>query len=78
MCGSSVFTYDVEGKGNEAMVSAQDTERLLPLHQHEEVICHRLTVEEVVDTKKEVPVGIKDRSDSRPARMKRNGWPWEN
>lgn len=63
VCGSSVGTYDVEGKGNEAMVSAQDTERLLPLHQCKEVICHRLTVEKVVDTEKEVPVRIKDRSD---------------
>lgn len=63
VCGSSVGTYDVEGKGNEAMVSAQDTERLLPLHQRKEVICHRLTVEKVVDTEKEVPVRIKDRSD---------------
>lgn len=52
-------TYDVEGKGNEAMVSAQDAERLLPLHQRKEVIRHRLAVEEVVDTQKEVPAGLK-------------------
>lgn len=45
------------------MVSAQDAERLLPLHQREEVICHRLTVEKVVHAKEEVPVQIKDRSD---------------
>lgn len=56
----SDYTYNIEGKGNEAMVSAQDTERLLPLHQREEVVCHRLTIEEVVDTKKKVPVRIKD------------------
>lgn len=61
---SSVCTYDIEGEGNEAMVSAQDTERLLPLDQREEVICHRLTVEEVVDAKKKVPVRIKDRGQS--------------
>lgn len=47
------------------MVSAQDTERLLPLHQREEVICHRLTVEKVVHAKEEVPEQIKDRSDER-------------
>lgn len=63
VCGFSICTYDVESKGNEAMVSAQDAERLLPLHQREEVICHRLTVEKVVHAKEEVPVQIKDRSD---------------
>lgn len=63
LCSSSVCTYDVEGKRNEAVVSAQDTKRLLPLHQRKEVIGHRLTVEKVVDTKKEVPVWIRDRSD---------------
>lgn len=59
-CSCSVCTYDIEGKGNEAVVSAQDTERLLPLHQRKEVVCHRLTIEEVVDTKKKVPMRIKD------------------
>lgn len=61
-CSCSVCTYDIEGKGNEAVVSAQDTERLLPLHQRKEVVRHRLTIEEVVDTKKKVPVRIKDSS----------------
>lgn len=61
-CSCSVCTYDIEGKGNEAVVSAQDAERLLPLHQRKEVVCHRLTIEEVVDTKKKVPVRIKDSS----------------
>lgn len=62
-----VCTYDIEGKGNEAVVSAQDTERLLPLHQRKEVVCHRLTIEEVVDTKKKVPVRIKESSQSDEA-----------
>lgn len=61
-CSCGVCTYDIEGKGNEAVVSAQDTERLLPLHQRKEVVCHRLTIEEVVDTKKKVPVRIKESS----------------
>lgn len=63
VCGFSICTYDVESKGNEAMVSAQDAERLLPLHQCEEVICHRLPVEKVIYAKEEVPVQIRDESD---------------
>lgn len=37
------------------MVFAEDAERLLPLHQCEEVVCHGLTIEEVVHTQEEVP-----------------------
>lgn len=39
------------------MVFAEDAKRLLPLHQREKVIRHSLTIEEVVHTQKEVPVG---------------------
>lgn len=53
----SVCTREVEGKGDEAMVFAQDAKRLLPLHQREEVIRHSLTIEEVVHTQQEVPEG---------------------
>lgn len=42
------------------MVFAEDAERLLPLHQREEVIRHRLTIEEVVHAQKEVPAWQKD------------------
>lgn len=52
-----VRTCEVEGKGDEAVVFAEDAQRLLPLHQREEVIRHRLTVEEVVHTQQEVPTG---------------------
>ncbi len=51
-----VCTCEVEGKGDEAVVFAEDAERLLSLYQCEEVICHGLTIEEVVHTKQEVPV----------------------
>lgn len=51
-----VCTCEVEGKGDKAVVFAEDAERLLPLHQCEEVICHGLTIEEVVHTQQEVPV----------------------
>lgn len=54
-----VCTCEVEGKGDEAVVFAEDAQRLLPLHQCEEVIRHRLTVEEVVYTQQEVPTGKK-------------------
>lgn len=37
------------------MVFAEDAQRLLPLHQIEEVVCHRLPIEEVVYTEQEVP-----------------------
>lgn len=50
-----VCTCEVEGKGDEAVVFAEDAQRLLPLHQREEVIRHRLTVEEVVHAQQEVP-----------------------
>lgn len=52
-----VCTCEVEGKGDKAMVFAEDAKRLLPLHQWEEVICHSFTIEEVVHTQQEVPVG---------------------
>lgn len=52
-----ICTCEVEGKGDEAVVFAEDAQWLLPLHQREEVICHRLTVEEVVHTQQEVPMG---------------------
>lgn len=50
-------TCEVEGKGDEAVVFAEDAKRLLPLHQCEEVISHGLTIEEVVHTQQEVPAG---------------------
>lgn len=53
-----VCTCEVEGKGDEAVVFAEDAKRLLPLHQCEEVIRHSLTIEEVVHTQQEVPVGL--------------------
>lgn len=52
-----VCTCEVEGKGDEAVVFAEDAQRLFPLHQREEVIRHCLTVEEVVHTQQEVPTG---------------------
>lgn len=59
-------TCEVEGEGDEAMVFAEDAKRLLPLHQCEEVICHRFTVEEVVHTQQEVPMdeAVKQRNPS--------------
>lgn len=53
---SSVCTCEIEGKGDKAVIFAEDAEWLLPLHQCEEVICHRLTIAEVVNTQQEVPV----------------------
>lgn len=50
-----VPTCQVEGKGDEAMVFAEDPQGLLPLHQGEEIICHRLAIEEIVHTQQEVP-----------------------
>lgn len=50
-----VPTCQVEGKGNEAMIFAEDPQGLLSLHQGEEIICHSLPVEEVVHTQQEVP-----------------------
>lgn len=50
-----VLTRKIEGERDEAMVFAENPQRLLPLHQREEVIGHRLTVEEVVHTQQEVP-----------------------
>lgn len=38
------------------MIFAEDAEWLLPLHQREEVICHRFTIAEVINTQQEVPV----------------------
>lgn len=38
------------------MVSAEDPQRLLPLHQSEEVISHRLPIEEIIHTQEKVPV----------------------
>ena len=40
------------------MVFAEDAQRLLPLDQAEEVVCDRLSVEEVIDAQQEVPGGI--------------------
>ena len=50
-------TCEVQGEGDEAVVFAEDAERLLPLHQCEEVVRHGLTIEEVVHAQQEVPVG---------------------
>lgn len=46
----SVCTCEVESKGDKAMVFAEDAKWLLSLHQREEVVCHSLTIEEVVHT----------------------------
>lgn len=50
-------TWEVEGEGYEAVVFAENTEGLLSLHQTEEVVSHRLAVEEVVNAQQEVPAG---------------------
>lgn len=49
------LTCEVQSEGDEAVVFAEDAQRLLPLHQIKEVVCHRLSVEEVVYTEQEVP-----------------------
>lgn len=50
------LTSEVEGEGDEAVVLAEDTQRLLALHQREEVVRHRLAIKEVVHAQQEVPV----------------------
>lgn len=55
----SVCTCEVEGKGDKSVVFAEDAKRLLSLHQSEEAVRHGFTIEEVVDTQQEVPVGWK-------------------
>lgn len=52
-----MHTCEVEGKGDKAVVFAEDAKWFLSLHQCEEVICHSLTIEEIVHTQQEVPVG---------------------
>ena len=54
---AAVCTREVEREGDEAMVFAEDAQRLLPLDQAEEVVRDRLSVEEVVDAQQEVPGG---------------------
>ena len=49
------LTGEVEGEGDEAVVLAEDAQRHLTLHQREEVVRHRLTIEEVVHAQQEVP-----------------------
>lgn len=49
-------TCEVEREGDEAVVFAEDAKGFLPLNQCEEIICHGLTIEEVVHTQQEVPV----------------------
>lgn len=58
LLSNRVCTCEIEGKGNEAVVFAQDAKRLLSLHQCKEVICHSLSIEEVVDTQQKVPIRI--------------------
>lgn len=48
-------TCQVESKGDEAVVFTEDPQRFFSLDQREEVICHRLAIEEVVDTQEKVP-----------------------
>lgn len=49
------LTCQVQGEGNEAVITSQELQRLLPLHQSAKVICHRFPVEEVVDADQEIP-----------------------
>lgn len=48
-------TCEVEGKGDKTVVFAEDAKWLLSLYQCEEVICHCLSIEEVIHTQQEVP-----------------------
>lgn len=57
LCVKCDYTREVEGKGDKAVVFAEDAKWLFPLHQCEEVICDGLTVEEVINAEQEVPVG---------------------
>lgn len=52
-------TCEVKRKGDKTVVFAEDAERLLSLHQCEEVIRHGLAVKKVVHAQQEVPVGQK-------------------
>lgn len=54
-----VCTCEVKRKGDKTVVFAEDTKRLLSLHQCEEVIRHSLAVKKVVHAQQEVPVGQK-------------------
>lgn len=51
----SQVTCQVEGEGYEPVVANEELQLLLPLNKRGEVICHRLSIEEVVHTQEEVP-----------------------
>lgn len=50
-----IHTCEIQGKGNEPVVFTENPQRLLSLDQSEEVICHCLTIEEIVYTQEKVP-----------------------
>lgn len=54
-----IHTCEIQGKGNEPVVFTENPQRLLSLDQSEEVVCHCLTIEEVVYTQEEVPEMIR-------------------
>lgn len=58
------------------MVFAKDSQWFFPLHQGEEVISHRLAIEEIVNAKQEVPEwGEGERTGDRDRqRSYSNGW----
>lgn len=45
-----MHTYQVESKGNEPVIFAENPQRLLSLDQSEEIIRHCFTVEEIIYT----------------------------
>lgn len=48
-------TCEVQSKRDEAVISSQELQRLLPLHQSPEVVRQSFTIEEVVDTNQKIP-----------------------
>lgn len=49
------LTCEVQREGDEAVISSQELQRFLPLHQSPKVICNSFSIEEVVDTNQKVP-----------------------
>lgn len=71
---AAACTCEVKGEGDEAVVFAEDAQRLLPLHQREEVIRHRLAIEEVVDAQQEVPARAGTRKKNKEKQsLRRDG-----
>lgn len=54
-------TCQVQSEGDEAVISSQELQRFLPLHQSPEVICKSFSIEEVVDAHQKVPEAKKQK-----------------